>query len=165
MQRFGNGWSKKSRSHLSNQIMKNIFRFLIAIAVVLLAVGLIIFQGKEKGRVERIAASSSEKVATTNDSLEAKSQNLPILMDLGRGTCKACKMMLPILQELQEEYKGRAIIQIIDIRYKPEPARVYNIRLIPTQIFFDATGKEVYRHEGFMDKLSIEQKLQEIGVK
>lgn len=86
-------------------------------------------------------------------------------MDLGRGTCKACKMMSPILQELQEEYKGRAIIKIIDIRYDPEPARVYNIRLIPTQIFFDATGKEIYRHEGFMDKISIEQKLKEIGVK
>lgn len=145
--------------------MKNIFRFLIAIAVVFLAVGLIIFQGREKGRVEHIATSSSEKVATTNDSLEVKSQNLPILMDLGRGTCKACKMMLPILQELQEEYKGRAFIQIIDIRYRPEPARVYSIRLIPTQIFFDATGKEIYRHEGFMDKISIEQKLKEIGVK
>jgi len=145
--------------------MKNSFRFLIAIAVVFLAAGLIIFQGRDKGRVKHAVTSSSEEVATPNDSLDVKSQNLPILTDLGRGTCKACKMMLPILQELQKEYEGKAVIKIIDIRYDPKPAREYNIRLIPTQIFFDAKGKEIYRHEGFMDKASIEQKLEEIGVK
>jgi thioredoxin 1 len=145
--------------------MNNILKLLIILAIVFLIAGLIIFQGRDKASFKEGEASSSEKISTNKDSSDIIAKNLPVLIDLGRGTCKACKMMLPILQELQEEYKGRAIIQIIDIRYKPEPARVYNIRLIPTQIFFDATGKEVYRHEGFMDKLSIEQKLQEIGVK
>jgi len=145
--------------------MNNILKLLIILAIVFLIAGLIIFLEKDKVSVKNMPISSSEKATTPRDSSESLSKNLPVLIDLGRGTCIPCKMMLPILQELQEEYRGRAIIKIIDIRYEPEPARFYKIRLIPTQIFFDVSGKEVYRHEGFMDKSSIKQKLQEIGAK
>lgn len=145
--------------------MKNSIRLLVILAVIFLIASLFIFKQREKAEVKEKPALSSEKIASTKDSSEITAENLPILIDLGRGTCVPCKMMLPILQQLQEEYKGRAIIKIVDIRYDPEPARAYKIRLIPTQIFFDATGKEIYRHEGFMDKISIEQKLKEIGVK
>jgi thioredoxin 1 len=141
------------------QNMKNLAKILIPI-LVLAGVSAIILTKNFSSAPQQI--QKTENKESKNDS---SNQSLPMLIDLGRGTCKACKLMLPILQDLQEEYKGRAIIKIVDIRYDPEPARVYNIRLIPTQIFFDATGKEVYRHEGFMDKISIEQKLKEIGVK
>ena len=144
--------------------MNNIVKLLILFAVVFLIVGMIIFQGEKTSQTGK-SVSSSEEIATPGDSSESLIKNLPMLIDLGRGTCKACKMMLPILEELKEEYKGRAIIKIIDIRYDPEPAKLYKIRLIPTQIFFDAEGREIFRHEGFMDKASIKQKLQEIGVK
>lgn len=141
------------------QNMKNLAKILIPL-LVLAAVSAIILTKNFSSTPRQI-----QKTENKESKSDSSNQSLPMLMDLGRGTCKACKMMLPILQDLQEEYKGRAIIKIVDIRYDPEPARVYNIRLIPTQIFFDAIGKEVYRHEGFMDKVSIEQKLQEIGVK
>ncbi len=145
--------------------MNNTTKFLGFLIVIFLLAGFIIFQGKEKNPPINKSSQSSEEIAVSKDSSGTPVKNLPRLIDLGRGTCKACKMMLPILEELKEEYKGRAIIKITDIRYEPEPARLYKIRLIPTQIFFDAEGKEVFRHEGFMDKLSIEQKLKEIGVK
>ena len=89
---------------------------------------------------------------------------IPMLVDLGKGTCIPCKKMKPILEELQTEYKGKAIVKVIDLRYEPKEANKYRIRLIPTQIFFDADGKEVYRHEGFMDKQSIKMKFAEMGV-
>jgi len=139
--------------------MKNLAKIFVPLLV--LAVALAVILTKNFSSVPR-QIQKAENKESKNDSTN---QSLPMLMDLGRGTCKACKMMLPILQELQEEYKGRAIIKIVDIRYDPEPARIYKIRLIPTQIFFNATGKEVYRHEGFMDKASIEHELQKIGVK
>ena len=44
-------------------------------------------------------------------------------------------------------------------------AHKYRIRSIPTQIFYDREGKEVYRHEGFFDKASIVAKLEQLGVK
>ena len=98
---------------------------------------------------------------------EAGSQQaakLPMLVDLGKGTCIACKKMKPILEELTKEYEGRAIVKVIDLRYEPQAARQYGVRLIPTQIFYDSEGNEVYRHQGFMDKRSIEMKFAEMGV-
>ena len=88
-----------------------------------------------------------------------------VLADFGRGVCIPCKQMKPILEELAAEYEGKASILIIEIDEYRALTRRYSIRLIPTQIFFDAQRKEVYRHEGFMSKESIEEKLEEMGVK
>jgi thioredoxin 1 len=89
---------------------------------------------------------------------------LPRMVDLGRGTCIPCKMMEPILKEVTQEYDGRAIIEVIDLRDDAEAARRYGIRVIPTQIFFDTAGNEVWRHEGFLPKDAIVEKLAELGV-
>jgi thioredoxin len=89
---------------------------------------------------------------------------LPKLLDFGRGKCIPCKKMAPILQELSEEYKGRVIIKIIEIDQDRELTEANNIRLIPTQIFFDAKNQEVLRHEGFMYKEEIKKVFQKMGV-
>ena len=90
---------------------------------------------------------------------------LPKLLDFGRGKCIPCKKMAPILKELSEEYKGRVIIKIIEIDPERELTEANNIRLIPTQIFFDSKNKEVLRHEGFMDKEQIKKVFEKMGVK
>ncbi|MFH1221295.1 MAG: thioredoxin family protein [Candidatus Eisenbacteria bacterium] len=95
----------------------------------------------------------------------ATEAGLPRLVDLGRGTCIPCKQMAPILEELSREYEGRAIVEVIDLRYRPQAAMEYGIKLIPTQVFFDKKGVEVWRHEGFMPKDQIVAKFQELGVK
>ena len=73
--------------------------------------------------------------------------------------------MAPILNELSEDYKGRVIIKIIEIDREIELTRINRIRLIPTQIFFDSKNKEIFRHEGFMDKEAIKKIFQQMGVK
>ncbi|MCL4515836.1 MAG: thioredoxin family protein [Firmicutes bacterium] len=90
---------------------------------------------------------------------------IPKLIDLGRDSCTACKAMRPILEELQKEYAGRVGVAIINIDDFPEEAEKYGIYLIPTQIFFDAAGKIVYRHEGFMPKEEIEVVFRNMGIK
>ena len=89
----------------------------------------------------------------------------PVLADFGRGVCIPCKQMKPILEELSAGYEGKASILIIEIDEYRALTRRYSIRLVPTQIFFDAQRKEVYRHEGFMSKESIKEKFEEMGVK
>jgi thioredoxin 1 len=89
---------------------------------------------------------------------------LPKLLDFGRGICIPCKKMAPILQELSEEYKGSVIIKIIEIDREKELTQLNKIRLIPTQIFFDSKNKEVFRHEGFMDKEAIKKIFQQMGI-
>ena len=90
---------------------------------------------------------------------------LPKLLDFGAGTCIPCKKMAPILKELSEEYKGRVVIKIIEVYQERELTQANGIRLIPTQIFFDAKNQEVYRHVGFMDKEQIKKVFEKMGVK
>jgi len=90
--------------------------------------------------------------------------SLPKLLDFGAGTCIPCKKMAPILQELAEEYKGRVVIKIIEVYQERELTRANGIRLIPTQIFFDAKNQEVSRHVGFMDKEQIKKIFEKMGV-
>ena len=91
-------------------------------------------------------------------------KNTVTLVDLGAKTCIPCKMMAPILEELKEEYKGRAEIIFIDVwdQANKGKAKAFRIMSIPTQVFFDIEGKEVYRHMGFLDKKSIVTKLEEL---
>ena len=89
---------------------------------------------------------------------------LPKLIDFGANKCIPCKKMAPILQELTEEYKGRVVIKIIEVYQEQELTRVNGVRLIPTQIFFDAKNQEVYRHVGFMDKEQIKKVFEKMGV-
>ena len=90
---------------------------------------------------------------------------LPKLLDFGAGKCIPCKKMAPILQELAEEYKGRVIIKVIEVYDERELTQINRIRLIPTQIFFDAKNREVFRHEGFMDKEQVKKVFEKMGVK
>jgi len=96
--------------------------------------------------------------------LEAKDVGLPRLVDLGAGKCIPCKRMKPILEQLREEYKGRMEVVFIDVWEKPDEAKGYGISAIPTQIFYDASGKERARHEGFFSKEEILNQWKELGV-
>lgn len=79
-------------------------------------------------------------------------KNMVTVVDLGAKTCIPCKMMVPVLEAMEKQYHGKAAVVFIDVREAPEQATKFGIRAIPTQIFFDKTGKEVYRHEGFLDE-------------
>ena len=90
---------------------------------------------------------------------EVPVKNTVTMVDLGSTTCVPCKMMEPILKELEQEYKNRAAILFIDVGKDRASARKFAVRAIPTQIFFDAAGKEIWRHAGFLEKKIITQKL------
>ena len=94
---------------------------------------------------------------------ESEGKELPRLVDLGAGKCIPCKMMAPILEELKTEYAGRMDVEFIDVWENPEAGKKYGIKLIPTQIFYDSTGTERFRHEGFMGKEDILGKWKELG--
>ena len=87
------------------------------------------------------------------------------MIDLGAKSCIPCKMMAPILEKMEKEYAGKAVIHFYDVWKDREPAVRFGIRVIPTQIFFDKNAKEVYRHEGFMSESDIIGQLTKMGVK
>ncbi len=102
------------------------------------------------------------------DLISGAPQTVPVpgkvtMVDLGAHKCIPCRMMSPIIKELSVEYDGKAAIVFIDVWEHPDIPKQYGIRTIPTQIFYDAEGKERFRHEGFLNKESIVAKLQELG--
>jgi len=84
-----------------------------------------------------------------------KPRTEPRLLDLGAHSCIPCKMMAPILDELKKDYADGFKTEFIDVWQNPDAGKLYGIQSIPTQIFFDAEGKELFRHMGFFSKEDI----------
>lgn len=117
------------------------------------------------------APKSSSKAAPKQAAAKKKAdpkkneKPLPKLLDLGATKCIPCKMMVPVLDELTKEYKGKLKVEFIDVWKDQSAAQKYKVQTIPTQIFFDAKGKELYRHVGYYPKADILAKFKELGIK
>lgn len=96
---------------------------------------------------------------------QALAAGKPTVIDLGARTCIPCKKMAPILEVLSNEYRGKAAVLFIDVHDDQAAAQKFRVQMIPTQIFFNAQGKEVKRHMGFMDKVDIVKELRAAGLK
>ena len=153
--------------------MNKAIKIIIVIALITVVGIIIALKQKGKSAASEPVAVVSSNVGTTTESNpqntespkgEETTANLPRLVDLGAGKCIPCKMMAPILEELKSQYKGRLEVVFIDVWENPDEAKKYGIRLIPTQIFFDASGKELYRHEGFFSKEDILAKWKELKI-
>lgn len=92
---------------------------------------------------------------------------LVTFVELGSVRCIPCKMMQPIMREIEKEYAGQVKVVFHDV-WTPEGeplAASFKIRVIPTQVFLDAEGKEYFRHEGFFPKDELVKVLRQKGVK
>lgn len=92
----------------------------------------------------------------------ASGQSLPRLIELGSTTCIPCQQMAPILEELKTELQGKVSVEFIDVYRDPTAADKFGIEVIPTQVFLDATGKELFRHTGVFEKADILAKMREL---
>ena len=148
--------------------MNKAMKIVIVIALVLVVGVVFALKQKDKGQsLEPAAAVNSETITENGQGSSKKAEvtaNLPRLVDLGADKCIPCKMMAPILEELSVEYKGKLQVVFIDVWKNPQEGPKYKIRVIPTQIFFDADGKELFRHEGFFSKEDILAKWKKFGV-
>jgi len=108
--------------------------------------------------------SESRSAEAANSKIPTTRKALPRLVDLGAGRCIPCKKMAPILEELKKEFVGRMDVEFIDVWVNPSAGNLYGIKLIPTQIFYNAYGKELFRHEGFYSREDILGKWKELGM-
>jgi thioredoxin len=102
--------------------------------------------------------------AFAKDFSKVPTNGMVTMLDLGAKSCVPCKMMAPILVKLEKAYEGKANIVFIDVWKNREQAPRFKVQMIPTQIFFNAQGEEVYRHVGFLDEKSIVEQLTKMGV-
>lgn len=73
--------------------------------------------------------------------------------------------MVPVLESLQKKYEGQIRVDFIDVKIKENREKVMkaSINVIPTQIFYDSEGKEIFRHEGFLAEEDIKKIFKEKG--
>ena len=114
-------------------------------------------------RLQKIASKPPES-NTEEDFKKAITGGKPVLVDFGANSCVPCRQLRPILKEINKEYSEKASVLVIDVYKYQDLARQYKIQLIPTLVFFDSKGKEVFRHMGVLDKDKIIAKLKEIGM-
>ena len=144
--------------------MKNL-KNLAIVAAVVVAVG-VVFALKHNPSLpaEPTPATAAEAAhATPDTTTPVQPAALPRLVDLGADKCIPCKMMAPILEELKTTYAGQLEVEFIDVWKNEGAGEAYGVRVIPLQIFFDANGKELFRHEGFYAKEDILDKWKELG--
>lgn len=93
---------------------------------------------------------------------DVPARDMVTMVDLGAKACIPCKMMMPVMDALEKEYAGKAAIIFIDVWENPDQSKKYGLKSIPTQIFYDRQGKEVFRHEGFFDRKPISEILDKL---
>ncbi|NQU27766.1 MAG: thioredoxin family protein [Candidatus Marinimicrobia bacterium] len=113
-----------------------------------------------------IAACGGKQQETrlAENQVESLAKPLITFVELGSVNCIPCKLMVPVMEAVEHKYGDQLQVIFHDVIKQPEYGRQYGIRLIPTQVFLDRNGAELFRHEGFFAEDSIDVFLQKQGL-
>jgi len=147
--------SSSGNGQKNTSMMKIVILLVVAIALV----G--VFVSKNKNKSETTASGEFKAQAVNR-----KGENLPRMLEFGSTTCVPCKMMEPVLESLREKYPESLSVEFYNVEMEANKkiGGSFKITMIPTQIFLNAEGKEVFRHEGFFPEEDILKKWQELGI-
>ncbi|MFA5859676.1 MAG: thioredoxin family protein [Elusimicrobiota bacterium] len=117
--------------------------------------------------MKKVVTAPAAQTVPVQEKKAVQGRILATFIELGSINCVPCKMMAPIVKELEEEYKGKVNVIFYDVwtdEGKPY-AMKYGIQAIPTQVFLDKDGNEYFRHTGFFPKEEILKTLAMKGIK
>jgi thioredoxin 1 len=128
--------------------------------IILLLSLFIISSGCSKTAAESTGANNPQSIRATTPPIVT-------FIELGSVNCIPCKMMQPIMRDIESSYQGQVAVIFYDVWTQADAPRAkqYGIRVIPTQVFLDSNGNEYYRHEGFFPKEDLVAVLKKKGVK
>jgi len=118
-----------------------------------------------KERLQALAVKPADTPTNTAEDLaRALQSGRPVLVDFGSNSCIPCRQLRPILHEIKKEQEGKLEVLVIDVYKNEGLSSEYKIQLIPTLVFFDSKGKEMFRHQGFKPKAALMEELKKIGI-
>lgn len=143
--------------------MKSIYWKVAIVALLLVAIAGVLQIKQRQG------ATSTQDVQTPVSTVEKtpavkSTANLPRMLELGSDSCRPCQMMQPVLEELRKDYAGKLQVDFIDVWKDEAAGKEYGVQSIPTQIFFDANGEEIFRHIGYYSKEDILAKFNSFNI-
>lgn len=110
-------------------------------------------------------AKEQAVLAKDNPLDKVRGNGKPTLAVFSAPSCCGPDRMLPVLNSLRKKYAERLNILYLEARKEQILAARYHVRSIPAEIFYDKSGKEVFRHVGLLPQEEFEKKLSEIGLK
>ncbi|MCX7749135.1 MAG: thioredoxin family protein [Clostridia bacterium] len=119
-------------------------KIIIPVLLVCVLVGIWVVKNNKKDTAPLSSVENTDFALHVTEKLDLeklKSYKVPIIIDFGSDSCIPCKLMAPVLKELNTEMQGKAIIRFVDVWKYKDLAEGYPISVIPTQIFIDANGK------------------------
>lgn len=116
-------------------------KILVPVLIVAVVAGIYIMKNSQTANTTDYGTSAFDLNATEDFDLEeVLSYGLPVMIDFGADSCIPCKQMAPILEELNEELREKAIVKFVDVWKNADAAQNVPLRVIPTQFFFDKDG-------------------------
>jgi thioredoxin 1 len=115
-------------------------------------------------RIDDTWVDAQYKRMTDNPVDKARLSGKPSMVEFGATGCVPCDMMQPILDKLKKRFPDTLNIVFLHVRENQVLAGRYGIQSIPVQAFFDADGKEVFRHTGFFAEEAVMTQLKKMGV-
>lgn len=111
-------------------------KILIPLLILLVVAGIFFYRQRDDSSVPE----GYSLVLTQLDMAALMEEGQPIIIDFGADYCPPCKQMAPTLEKMHTDYAGKAIIHYVDMELSPEIAKNYPIRVIPTQVIYNADG-------------------------
>jgi thiol-disulfide isomerase/thioredoxin len=115
-------------------------------------------------RVNEKWIEAQSLLAADNPVDKARRSGKPAMVEFGATGCVPCDMMQPILDKLKKDYPEKLNVVFIHVGEEQILASRYGIRAIPVQVFYDAQGKEVFRHTGFLAESEVTKQLVKMGI-
>ena len=100
------------------------------------------------------------KITRENFENEVMKSNIPVLIDFWAPWCGPCRMMGPIIEQLADEYEGKAKVGKVNVDEEGELSQAFGVMSIPT-IVLVKDGKIVKQAVGARPKAEVEAMLQE----
>jgi thioredoxin 1 len=88
---------------------------------------------------------------------------LPEILEFDRKLCPVCLETELAIKAVQDRYPGQFVVRYVHIDEEPNLFRHYKVAIVPTQIFLNASGKQVFRHEGVYKPVMLEKKLRDLN--
>jgi thioredoxin 1 len=110
-----------------------------------------------------LAGCGSSAPPTVSNNLRlidnARQSGQPTVVEFGSDSCTSCRRMKVVMDAVAQQTRGHSHVLVMDVIKDSSLQQAFRISMIPTQVFFDGTGNEVWRHLGPLTEVQVIERL------